>query len=257
VDHQGVTLIYDWIRQLALPRSFDRDIASLAAGSELAADTSARDDTIARLLASMPGTLELAHAFRQRRLPAAARAAVLKAVAGHPEPAVAAIFEPFLPAGSLEPRLGTAIDPEAILSLAGDPSGGRSLYLNSASLQCRSCHAVDGGDRSLGPSLADIGRRLDRRQILEAILEPSKEIAAEYRTWVVQTSDGRILTGLIASRSDAGLTLRDAEGHQTIVAAAELEQAVPHGISIMPEYTLRDLTARQAADLLAYLTGYR
>jgi putative heme-binding domain-containing protein len=257
VDHRGVTLIYDWIRQLALPRSFDRDIASLAAGGEPAADTSARDDTIARLLASMPGTLELAHAFRQRRLPAATQAAVLEAAASHPEPAVAAVFEPFLAPGRLEPRLGTAIDPAVILSLEGDPSRGRSLYLHSASLQCRSCHAVEDDDRNLGPSLADIGRRLDRRQILEAILEPSKEIADAYRTWVVQTSDGRVLTGLIVSRSADRLVLRDAEGKRTELAADEIEAAVPQAISVMPENTLRDLSPRQAADLLAYLSTCR
>jgi putative heme-binding domain-containing protein len=167
------------------------------------------------------------------------------------------VFEPFLPAGSREPRLGTSIDPEAILSLEGDPSRGRTLYRDSASLQCRSCHAVEPGGPTLGPSLADIGRRLDRRRILQAILEPSKDIAAEYRTWVVQTSDGRILTGLIVSRSDDKLVLRDAAGNRLTVAAADIENEAPQAISIMPEHTLRDLTARQAADLLAYLTGYR
>ena len=257
VDHRGVTLIYDWIRHLGPPQSFDRDIASIVAGTEPPADTVGGDDAIGRLLGSMPGALELAHAVRQQRLPAAARDAVLEAAASHPEPAVAAVFEPFLAPGRLEPRLGTAIDPEVILSLEGDPSRGRWLYLHSASLQCRSCHAVEDGDRNLGPSLTDIGRRLDRRQILAAILEPSKSIADAYRTWVVQTSDGRMLTGLIVSRSAKGLVLRDAEGNRSELAADDIEAEVPQVISAMPENTLRDLTPRQAADLLAYLSTCR
>ena len=257
VDHRGVALIYDWIRQLGPPQSLDRDIENIAATAGAMADPSARDDAISRLLGSMPGALELAHAVRQQRLPAAARDAVLEAAASHPEPAVAAVFEPFLAPGRLEPRLGTAIDPEAILSLEGDPSRGRWLYLHSASLQCRSCHAVEDGDRNLGPSLTDIGRRLDRRRILEAILEPSKSIADAYRTWVVQTSDGRMLTGLIVSRSAKGLVLRDAEGNRTELAADDIEAAVPQAISVMPENTLRDLSPRQAADLLAYLSTCR
>ncbi len=255
VDQRGVALIYEWIRQLSPTRSFDGDIESLSAGD--AAGVPSRDDAIARLLDSTPGTLELAHAVREGRLPAAAQAAVLAAAASHPEPAVSAVFEPFLPAGSREPRLGTSIDPEAILALAGDPARGRTLYRDSASLQCRSCHAIELGGPTLGPSLADIGRRLDRRRILEAILEPSKEIAAEYRTWVVQTSDGRMLTGLIVSRTAAGITLRDVEGKSSTVAAADIENEVPQAISMMPEHTLRDLTACQAADLLAYLAGPR
>jgi putative heme-binding domain-containing protein len=257
VDHRGVTLIYDWIRHLGPRQSFDRDIASIVAGTEPPADTVGGDDAISRLLGSMPGALELAHAVRQQRLPTAARDAVLEAAASHPEPAVAAVFEPFLAPGRLEPRLGTAIDPEAILLLKGDPSRGRWLYLHAASLQCRNCHAVEDGDRNLGPSLTDIGRRLDRRQILAAIIEPSKEIADAYRTWVVQTSDGRMLTGLIVSRSAKGLVLRDAEGNRSELAADDIEAEVPQVISAMPENTLRDLTPRQAADLLAYLSTCR
>jgi putative heme-binding domain-containing protein len=257
VDDRGVALIYDWIRQLGPPQSLDRDIENIAATAGAMADPSARDDAISRLLDSMPGALELAHAVRQQRLPAAARDAVLEAAASHPEPAVAAVFEPFLAPGRLEPRLGTAIDPEAILSLEGDPSRGRWLYLHSASLQCRNCHAVESGGQTLGPSLADMARRLDRRQILEAILEPSKSIADAYRSWVVQTSDGRVLTGLIVSRSAKGLVLRDAEGNRTELAADDIEAAVPQAISAMPENTLRDLSPRQAADLLAYLSTCR
>jgi putative heme-binding domain-containing protein len=122
-------------------------------------------------------------------------------------------------------------------------------------LQCRSCHLPEASSRAIGPPLADVGRRLDRRQILEAILEPSKLIAPDYRTWVVQTADGRLLTGLVVSRSADGLVLRDAAGQDSPLATADIEAAVPQSVSLMPEHTLRDLSPQQAADLLAYLAG--
>jgi uncharacterized repeat protein (TIGR03806 family) len=254
VDHAGVTLIHDWIRTLApaaeSPPSPGRD-------GPPPTDDDRRPDPAADLLATVPAALELAQAIRGGRLPAATKAAVLAAAAAHPEPAVTALFEPFLPPGSLEPRLGTSIDPPLILELAGDPARGRSLYLESASLQCRTCHLPGPSGRAVGPALDDVGRRLDRRQILEAILEPSKLIAPEYRGWVVQTAAGRLLTGLVVSRSADGLVLRDIEGKEVALTADEIEEAVPQAVSLMPEHTLRDLTARQAADLLAYLSACR
>jgi uncharacterized repeat protein (TIGR03806 family) len=251
VDHGGVTLIFDWIRTLEAT-------AGGGSGPDAAAlttDATTRAAAIQQLLASIPGAVELAQAVRERRLPAATRAAVLAAAADHPESAVTALFEPFLAPGSVGPRLGTAIDPRTILSLDGDPARGRSLYLGSASLQCRSCHLPEASSRAIGPPLADVGRRLDRRQILEAILEPSKLIAPDYRTWVVQTADGRLLTGLVVSRSADGLVLRDAAGQDSPLATADIEAAVPQSVSLMPEHTLRDLSPQQAADLLAYLAG--
>jgi hypothetical protein len=62
---------------------------------------------------------------------------------------------------------------------------------------------------------------------------------------------------LIVSRSAKGLVLRDAEGNRSELAADDIEAEVPQVISAMPENTLRDLTPRQAADLLAYLSTCR
>jgi putative heme-binding domain-containing protein len=261
VDHDGVTLIHDWVRTLG-PASGPRpDIERLAGGvgrpavAGSMADSHDDDATIRSLLASMPAALELAHMVREGRLPAAPRAAVLAAAAAWPEPSVVAVFEPFLPPGSVAPRLGTAIDPDTILLRVGDPARGRTLYHDSASLQCRSCHLLEKTGREIGPSLADVGRPLDHRQILEAILKPSRLIAPEYRTWVVQTCDGRLFTGLVVSRSADGIVLRDLKGRDVFLASEDIEEAVPQAVSLMPEHTLRDLSAQQAADLLAYLTG--
>jgi hypothetical protein len=82
VDHDGVTLIHDWVRTLG-PASGPRpDIERLAGGvgrpavAGSMADSHDDDATIRSLLASMPAALELAHMVREGRLPAAPRAAV-------------------------------------------------------------------------------------------------------------------------------------------------------------------------------------
>ena len=154
-------------------------------------------------------------------------------------------------------RLGTAIDPQALLSIAGDADRGRRLFAKSAAVQCRTCHAVGGQGGAVGPALDRVGARLDRQKILESLLEPSKTIAPEYRTWLAVTEDGRTVSGLIVKQTDETLSIVDAAGTLAELPASTFDELEPLPTSLMPEQLLRDLSAGQAADLLAYLESLR
>ena len=117
------------------------------------------------------------------------------------------------------------------------------------------CRRRTGG--AVGPALDRVGTRLDRQKILESLLEPSKTIAPEYRTWVAVTDDGRSVTGLMVKRTDETVSIVDAAGKLAELPAATLDEIVPLPTSLMPEQLLRDLSAEQAADLLSYLESLR
>jgi putative heme-binding domain-containing protein len=199
----------------------------------------------------------LAGAIRQGRLPSAIRSQAVAAALRHPEPVIAGLFEEFVPVDQRVKRLGTIIDPSTILVLSGDAAGGRRLYHEAASLQCRNCHMIGDAGREIGPPLTAIGSRLDRAKVLESMLEPSKTIDPKYQSWVVETADGRVVTGLVVSKTDESVVLRDAENKTVELPMAEVEQIEPQKVSLMPEHLLRDLTAAEAADLLAYLESLR
>lgn len=105
----------------------------------------------------------------------------------------------------------------------------------------------------VGPDLSQVGKKYDRAKILETILDPSKEIDAQYTTYVLETTKGQVLTGLIVTRDEKQIVLRDAEGKEHRVAVGQAERLTASKVSLMPEQLLRDLTAQQASDLLAYL----
>jgi putative heme-binding domain-containing protein len=149
------------------------------------------------------------------------------------------------------------IDVEPLLSLTGDAARGRQLFAESQAVQCRTCHAVAGVGGGVGPALDRVGAKLDRWQLLESLLDPSKTIAPEYRTWLAVTDDGRSMAGLLVERNETRVSLVDATGNRTDVTTAVIEQLEPLPTSLMPEQLLRDLTAQQAADLLAYLESLR
>jgi putative heme-binding domain-containing protein len=170
---------------------------------------------------------------------------------------IARLFEDFVPADQRVRRLGTVVDPAAILALSGDAARGRRLYHEAASLQCRNCHMIGDAGREVGPPLTAIGGKLDRAKLLESLLEPSKTIDPKYQSWVVETTDGRVVTGLVVSKTDTSVVLRDAENKTLELPMAEIEQMEPQKVSLMPEHLLRDLTAAEAVDLLAYLESLR
>ena len=154
-------------------------------------------------------------------------------------------------------RLGTAIDAQALLAISGDTTRGRQLFAESQAVQCRSCHAVAGTGGAVGPALDRVGTRLDRRQLLESLLEPSKTVAPEYRTWLAVTEDGRSVTGLLVAQDQKTISIVDATGKRTDLATATIDELAAVPTSLMPEQLLRDLTAQQGADLLAYLESLR
>ncbi len=212
----------------------------------------ARRRLLTDLLASPTAAATLADAVADDRLPTATRAEVLEAVVTA-DPVIVGLFERFLATERRVPRLGMTIDPEMLLAAAGDAERGRRLFAESTAVQCRSCHAVGGQGGMVGPALDRVGARLDRRRILESLLEPSRTIAPEYRTWVAVTNDGRSVTGLILKRDGDAVSIIDAAGRRTDLAAGTIDTLDPLPTSLMPEHLLRDLTVGQAADLLAYL----
>jgi putative heme-binding domain-containing protein len=140
------------------------------------------------------------------------------------------------------------------LEQAGDAERGRLLFHEQASVTCRNCHRVGASGKQVGPELTGIGKKYDRRQLLESLLEPSRRIDPAFVTYVVQTDDGRSLTGVVVERTDEHLTLRDAQDQVVTIPLASVEEQTQQLQSLMPEGLLRDLTAQQAADLLEYLT---
>ena len=89
--------------------------------------------------------------------------------------------------------------------------------------------------------------------MLESLLEPSKKIEPQFATYLLETRSGRILSGLLVRQTEAAAVLRDAQGTETEVAAADIERLEKSPVSLMPAGLLRDMTAEEASDLLQFL----
>jgi uncharacterized repeat protein (TIGR03806 family) len=277
IDDQGLALLREWITQLDNSTAggvAESDRSVIEAARQLAASNketlqallkakdaaSARAQAaIERLLSSTSGALLLAGSLREDagKLPADVRNAVIAKGTALTDPLVRDLFEAFVPEGARTKTLGSAINGSDLLALDGNPVKGRSLFLTAAGMQCRSCHKVGDQGKALGPDLTHIGKRYSPAEILENILEPSKKIDPKFQTWLIQTDDGKVHSGLLKSRTDQEVIVINAKGKDIRLATGDIELIVAQKKSLMPELQLRDLTPQDAADLLAWLASLK
>ncbi len=265
VDPRGLALLTEWIAQMDADGQLPADSQE---GRRPAAipdwlhdrldDPDAIDaQQLARRLPSPADALPIVLAVDRGELPPGHQEWLIAAASEHPNPIVRDLFERFLPEDQRRQRLSDRIDPRSILALEGDPGRGERLFFSDGSTQCQQCHIVDGRGKELGPDLTEIGSLRSREELLRGLLEPSAVIDPDYQTYVLETINGQIFNGLLMERTAAQVTLRDAEHRDVKVPADEIEQLVVQPRSMMPDGQLRDLTAQEAADLLAFLVSLR
>ena len=81
------------------------------------------------------------------------------------------------------------------------PARGRLIFTANAAAQCKTCHKAGDVGESIGPDLTKIGAKYDKAALLDQILEPSRTIEPAYVTHLVETKDGRIISGLFVQKT--------------------------------------------------------
>jgi putative heme-binding domain-containing protein len=117
---------------------------------------------------------------------------------------------------------------------------------------CQTCHEMQGVGQKLGPDLASVASR-QSDQLLADILDPSQQVSPDYLNYMVITTDGRVLNGLIAGETTESVTLRREEGRQDTILRRDIEELRSTGKSIMPDGLENLITPEQLADLLEFM----
>lgn len=264
VDVEGLELLSSWIDQMpdnqtasetvaaALSEQRDSEASALKTLQATVSNDSS-DQSIDTLLASPTGAMRLIRALHRGDLSADVRSLAILKGAKHENDSVRDLFETFLPLDQRPRRLGSIVHLDQVLSLVGDAERGKNLFHATTSVTCVNCHRIEQTGKDVGPDLTNIGKKLNRAQLLESILEPAKSIDPKYVTWIAETDDGRVLAGILVEKTEDVVVLRDVQGVVHNVDAEAIEQLLPQQKSMMPELLAQDLTAQQLADLIEYL----
>lgn len=267
VDERALTLIHDWIAQMPrTPATGQGKSGALGLHAEDAAaieqlrqpnSAEVRTAAVNRLTSTTRGALALLGLLGDPKLETQVRGLAVELTKNHAAVEVRDLFERFLPESERVQRLGESIEPDELLSLPADADRGKRVFFSEGAAGCKNCHRIENTGEPLGPDLSQIAKKYSRPQLLQHILAPSQFMDPKYVPYILETSDGRVLSGLLAEKTDHEVVLKDAKNQTLRIAAEDVELLVPQQKSLMPELLLRDMTPQQVADLIAYLDTLR
>jgi len=263
VDPQGILLIERWIRSLpgdSAPAA-ERSEPLLAGSTQAMAmatlsspnsSREARTTAIQRLVGSTEGALALMARLHSTELTTVERETAIEVVRNASSD-IRGLFDDFVPESQRKKTLGRTFEPSLVLSQDGDALRGRLIFFSDAA-RCRNCHHFDDAALSVGPTLSDISKKYPHAsELLQHIVLPSQKIDDKFAAWTAVTIDGRVLNGLMERQSDSEVVLKMADRQQVTIARSEIEELQKSTKSLMPDGVLADLTADEAADLLAFI----
>ena len=130
---------------------------------------------------------------------------------------------------------------------------GRKMFTASA---CYTCHRFGNAGGMTGPDLTGAGGRYSPHDLLDQIINPSKEINEQFAPIIVTKNDGDILSGVVVNLSGDGVTLNTdlSDPNQRVnVDRKQLKSIEPSKVSPMPPMLLNMLTKEEVLDLVSYV----
>ncbi|WZO99699.1 c-type cytochrome [Isosphaeraceae bacterium EP7] len=210
-----------------------------------------RGDLLDALLARPGSTSLLLDALAKNLIPAGSiDAGRRKQLVDHPDDAIRARAQTL-------PGLGRdTARAELVAARLEEGSGAGSVEKGAVVFGrlCSTCHKLGGVGHEVGPDLAAL-TDLSPQGLLAAIFDPNRDVDARYVEASAALSDGRVLSGILASETANAVTLKSAGGRLDVLLRADIEALKFGGKSLMPEGLERDLKPGELADLVAYLRG--
>jgi len=176
----------------------------------------------------------------------------LRLVSLHADPALDALVKKHWGAvqgGTPEERLAEMRRINNDLRAApGNASAGKPLFVK----HCGTCHKLFGEGTQIGPELTHANRK-NTDELLSTIVSPSAVIRKEFLSFLVQTTDGRVLSGLLVDQTPGSVTLLSAKNERTTVNRDKIEAINESPTSLMPDNLLSELKPQELRDLFSYL----
>ncbi|MCA9201461.1 MAG: c-type cytochrome, partial [Planctomycetales bacterium] len=136
----------------------------------------------------------------------------------------------------------------AVLARA-DRSRGRAVYDKT----CANCHRLFDAGGAIGPNLTG-SQRMNLDYVLENLVDPSAAVSRDFQMQVIQTTAGRVVTGLVVDESPVALAVQTVN-ERLVIPRDEIDSRQTSPLSMMPDGQLNTLTFEQIRDLIAYLAG--
>jgi len=134
-----------------------------------------------------------------------------------------------------------------------DFAKGKQMFAASA---CYACHRFGNAGGMTGPDLTGAGGRYSPHDLLDQIINPSKEINEQFAPIIVTKKNGDTLSGVVVNLSGDNVTINTdlSDPNQRVnVDRKTVESIEPSKVSMMPPNLLMMLTKEEILDMVAYI----
>ncbi|MCA9194839.1 MAG: c-type cytochrome [Planctomycetales bacterium] len=136
----------------------------------------------------------------------------------------------------------------SVTQIDGNVPNGQAMFQK----HCAACHMHGEIGKQIGPNLTGMAVH-PKDEILMNILDPSRSVENNFRTYQVLTVDGNVLSGMLAGESANSLRIIDTQGAEKLVLREDIEQLTSSVKSLMPEGFESSISQSEMADLLSFL----
>lgn len=134
-----------------------------------------------------------------------------------------------------------------------DFANGQKMFAGAA---CYSCHRFGNAGGMNGPDLTGAGGRYSPHDLLDQIINPSKEINEQFAPIIVTKNDGSVVSGVVVNLNGDNVSLNTdlTDPDQRVnVDRKDVKSIEISKVSPMPPMLLAMLTQDEILDLVAYI----
>jgi putative membrane-bound dehydrogenase-like protein len=223
----------------------------------LAADAQSplRQAAVKALARTQPGAEALIKLARNSQLPADLSATAGSALRLVQYPSLKNDIDQLFPAPSTLGGQSLPPIPE-LLKLTGDAAKGQAVFERAES-SCTLCHRINDKGVDFAPALSEIGSKLPKEAIYDAVLNPNASVTMGFETVLLSTKDGGTGMGIVRSETGDEVVLALPGGATTKFRKGDIVKREKLTTSMMPSGLNQALSKDDLVNLVEYLASLK
>ena len=142
---------------------------------------------------------------------------------------------------------------DKLITIKGDIPKGKKVF----STYCTTCHMAGNAGTNFGPALSEIGSKLTKGALYDAIITPDAGISFGFEGIFFKLKDGSQVLGYIAGETKEEVDVRTAGGQGVKIKKSTIVSRKPYGHSLMPTGLATAMPQQDLVDLVEYLSSLK
>jgi len=113
------------------------------------------------------------------------------------------------------------------------------------------CHAYDDRGGNAGPRLNGVPNRLTHQQLLEAVIDPSRQLAPGFGSVGLELKNGQTVSGIFQGEGERGVKIRKGQTADQLIPQSQIQKQSFSPSSMLDMKTI--LSKREIRDVVSFL----